>query len=80
MNALDFLFAPTILFLTIVAPLWIFMHYRSISKSREGLKEEDRESIEEMLVTIDKLVDRIDVLERILDQDLPQWRKTKQQN
>ncbi len=75
MEMSTFFFVPTIIFLTVVAPLWILMHYRSINKSREGLKEEERETIEEMLNTIDKLVDRIDALERILDQDLPQWRK-----
>jgi len=69
-----FLFVPTILFLVIVAPLWISMHYRSVNRSSRSLNREDRESIEHMLETVDKLTDRIGTLESILDIDHPDWR------
>ena len=69
-----FMFVPTILFLVIVAPMWITMHYRSVSRSSRSLNEEDRHSIEHMLETVDKLTDRIGALESILDDDHPQWR------
>lgn len=71
----NFLFVPTILFLTIVAPLWIIMHYRSVNKARAGLNTDDRQTIEELLVSVDKLVDRIDALEEILDEEHPKWRQ-----
>jgi phage shock protein B len=70
-----FMFVPTILFLTIVAPMWITMHYRSVSRSSRSLNSEDRQSIEHMLETVDKLTDRIGTLESILDDDHPQWRQ-----
>ena len=70
-----FMFVPTILFLVIVAPMWITMHYRSVSRSSRSLNEEDRHSIEHMLETVDKLSDRIGALESILDDDHPQWRQ-----
>ena len=70
-----FMFVPTILFLVIVAPMWITMHYRSVSRSSRSLKQEDRQSIEHMLETVDKLTDRIGTLESILDDDHPQWRQ-----
>lgn len=70
-----FMFVPTILFLLIVAPMWITMHYRSVSRSSRSLSQEDRESIEQMLATVDKLTDRIGALESILDDDHPQWRQ-----
>ena len=70
-----FMSVPTILFLVIVAPLWITMHYRSLNRSSRSLSLEDRESIEHMLQTVDKLTDRIATLESILDADHPQWRK-----
>lgn len=70
-----FLFVPTILFLVIVAPLWISMHYRSVNRSSRSLNREDRESIEHMLETVDKLTDRIGNLESILDIDHPDWRQ-----
>jgi phage shock protein B len=69
-----FLFVPTILFLVIVAPLWISMHYRSVNRSSRSLNREDRESIEHMLETVDKITDRIGTLESILDVDHPDWR------
>lgn len=75
MEFLKFLFVPTILFLVIVAPLWITMHYRSVNRSSRSLNQEDRESIEHMLETVDKLTDRIGALESILDLDHPDWRQ-----
>ena len=70
-----FMLVPTILFLVIVAPMWITMHYRSVSRSSRSLNEEDRHCIEHMLETVDKLSDRIGALESILDDDHPQWRQ-----
>ncbi len=75
MEFLKFMFVPTILFMTVVAPIWISMHYRSVNKSSRSLSEEDRESIEHMLETVDKLTDRIGTLESILDADYPDWRQ-----
>ncbi|MCB1843468.1 MAG: envelope stress response membrane protein PspB [Halioglobus sp.] len=65
---------PMILFMTVVAPIWIVMHYRSVRRSTQSLNAEDRESIEHMLETVDKLTDRINALEAILDDDHPDWR------
>ncbi len=70
-----FMFVPTILFLVIVAPMWITMHYRSVSRSSRSLNVEDQASIEHMLETVDKLTARIGALESILDADHPQWRQ-----
>ena len=70
-----FMFVPTILFLTVVAPIWITMHYRSVNRSSRSLGSGDRESIEHMLETVDKLTDRIGTLESILEDDHPQWRQ-----
>ena len=75
MELLKFMFVPTILFMVVVAPMWITMHYRSVSRSSRSLNSEDRESIEHMLETVDKLTDRIGTLESILDDDHPDWRQ-----
>ncbi|TDG13946.1 envelope stress response membrane protein PspB [Seongchinamella unica] len=69
-----FMFVPTILFMVIVAPMWITMHYRSLNRSSRSLSREDRETVEQMLVTVDKLTDRIEALESLLDADHPEWR------
>lgn len=70
-----FMFVPTILFLVIVAPMWITMHYRSVRHSSRSLNADDRALIEHMLETADKLTERIAALEAILDADHPQWRQ-----
>ena len=74
MDFFKFMFVPTILFLTVVAPIWITMHYRSVNRSTRSLNQEDRESIEHILETVDRLTDRIVTLEAILDDDHPDWR------
>ena len=74
MNFFTFLFVPMVIFLSFVAPIWIFMHYRSINRSSQSLNEEDRAAIDSMLATIDKLQDRISALESLLDADQPDWR------
>jgi phage shock protein B len=74
MKFLEFMFVPTILFLTVVMPIWLTMHYRSVNRSSRSLKEEDRETVEHMLETVDLLTDRIQALESILDADHPDWR------
>ena len=57
-----FMLVPTILFLVVVVPMWITMHYRSVNRSSRSLTQEDRVSIEHMLETVDKLTDRIATL------------------
>ena len=70
-----FMFVPTVLFLTVVAPMWIIMHYRSVNRSSRSLNAEDRAAIDHMLETVDKLTERIATLESILDEDHPGWRQ-----
>ena len=77
MELLKFMFVPTILFMTVVAPIWITMHYRSVNRSSRSLSDEDRHSIEQMLVTVDKLTDRIRALESILEVDHPDWKHNR---
>ena len=71
----QFMFVPTILFLVIVAPIWITMHYRSVRRSSQSLTAADRQDMEELLATVDKLTDRIGALETILDADHRTWRE-----
>ena len=78
MNFFTFLFVPMIIFLVIVAPVWIIMHYRNVNRSSQSLNEDDRENIDSMLATIDKLQDRIRALESLLDVDQPAWLSHRQ--
>ena len=75
MSITEALFVPTILFMLIVAPIWIVMHYQSVKRSSRSLSEDDRHELDEMLATVDKLSERLVSLESILDADHPNWRK-----
>jgi len=77
MKFFEFMFVPTILFLTVVAPIWLTMHYRSANRSSRSLNKEDRETVEHMLETVDKLTDRIQALESILDAEHPNWNQQR---
>jgi len=71
-------FVPTIVFLVIVAPLWIFMHYRSKQRSQGALSEEERHTLEALAARAEQMAERIETLESILDDETPGWRKRLQ--
>ena len=77
MKLFETLFVPMVLFMVIVAPTWIVMHYRSFNRSSSQLSEDDRQAIEDMLVAVDQMADRIESLESILDADHPNWRQER---
>ena len=77
MKLFDMLFVPMVLFMLIVVPTWIVMHYRSVSRSSSQLSEDDRQALEQMLVAVDQMADRIESLESILDADHPNWRQER---
>ena len=66
---------PTILFLCIVAPVWIFMHYRSKQNAQGALSEVERTELESLTTQAQRMMDRVETLEAILDDDTPGWRK-----
>lgn len=76
MNLFEFLFVPTILFMLVVAPAWIGLHYRSVNRSRRGLNAEDRDNVERLLETVDTLSERIATLEALLDAEHGDWRES----
>ena len=77
MNPFEMLFVPMILFMVLVAPTWIVMHYRSVNRSSRHLTEEDQQALEDMLVAVDQLVGRVESLESILDADHPDGRQSE---
>jgi phage shock protein B len=67
-------FVPTIVFLVIVAPLWILMHYRSKQRTRSELSEDERQALDLLQVRAERMAERIETLESILDDETPGWR------
>ena len=74
MNLFEFLLVPTILFMVVVAPVWL--HYRSVNRSSRGLNAEDRDNFERLLETVDTLSERIATLEALLDAEHGDWRES----
>lgn len=68
-------FVPTIVFLVVVAPLWITLHYRSKQRAQSALSDDERLSLEQLGVRAEQMGERIATLEAILDSETPGWRK-----
>ena len=68
-------FVPTVIFLAIVAPVWIFMHYRSKQRAQGALSDTEKLELETLAAQAERMVDRVDTLEAILDSETPGWRK-----
>jgi phage shock protein B len=71
-------FVPVVIFLVIVAPIWIVLHYRSKGQMANGVTEGERADIEEMIHVANKMAGRIETLESILDVESPGWREKDQ--
>jgi phage shock protein B len=70
----DIIMAPIIIFMVIVAPIWLILHYRSKGQVSEGLSEEEYVQLSELSELADTMADRIKTLEAILDVETPDWR------
>ena len=66
--------APVIIFMVVVAPIWLILHYRSKGQVSQGLSEEEYIQLSELSEMADKMADRIKTLEAILDAETPDWR------
>jgi len=65
---------PTALFLIFVAPMWLFLHYRSKRQVSQGLTDEEYQELTQLSHQAEKMAVRIETLESILDAEAPQWR------
>jgi phage shock protein B len=66
---------PVLLFLGLVAPIWIVSHYRSKANIVNGLSTSERAELDEMIQVANKMAARIETLESILDIESPDWRE-----
>ncbi|KMV32118.1 envelope stress response membrane protein PspB [Photobacterium swingsii] len=72
--SMGFIAAPLIVFMVVVAPLWLILHYRSKRHASQGLSSEDQEKLQSLVVRAEQMQTRIVTLEKILDAEAPQWR------
>nr|WP_245560581.1 envelope stress response membrane protein PspB [Colwellia piezophila] len=70
----EIIMAPVIIFMIIVAPIWLVLHYRSKKQVSQGLSQEEYMQLSELSEVADTMADRIQTLEAILDAETPSWR------
>ncbi len=63
-----------ILFLVIVAPIWIIAHYATRWRTARTLSREDEALLVDLRGGVDRMEARIRTLERILDAEAAGWR------
>jgi len=65
-----------IVFVSVVVPIWLFLHYGWRLLQAKLLTTENERSLADLVDLTDQLTTRIDNLERLLDASAPEWRKT----
>lgn len=63
-----------IVFLVIVAPIWLFLHYGTKRRQAQGLTREDEKMLSELWQLANRMESRVNTLESILDSQTPGWR------
>ena len=71
---LEFLEVPVIIFLAVVAPIWIIVHYATRWRTAKTLTPADEKMLAELWEVAPRMESRIAILERILDAEAPDWR------
>ena len=68
-------FVLGIIFLVVVAPIWIVAHYLTRWRRSRKLSAEDERSLGELYEAARKIEARLSALERVLDAEAPEWRR-----
>lgn len=64
-----------ILVLTIVAPLFIVLHFVTKWKQSREISGDDEQLLEDLYALSQRMEERLVTLEKILDDESPEWRK-----
>ena len=64
-----------ILCLTIIVPLVVILHFITKWKQSREFSGDDEKMLEDMYLMSQRVEERIVTLEKILDDELPNWRK-----
>ncbi|MGH7087573.1 MAG: envelope stress response membrane protein PspB [Stellaceae bacterium] len=67
-------FILALIFLTVVAPIWIIAHYLARWRRSRRLSSSDEKTLAELYSAARAMEGRIATLERVLDADAPGWR------
>jgi phage shock protein B len=71
----EFMGVMGIIIVAVVLPLAIFLHYVTKWKSSRTLSRDEQKMLEELWQDAQKMESRVNALETILDDQVPDWRK-----
>ncbi len=66
-DVLGLMMAPLIIFMVIVAPVWLVLHYRSKRQISQGLSEDELALLRDLSQRADRFGQRLETLERLMD-------------
>jgi phage shock protein B len=69
-----------ILFIVIPAPLFIVLHYITRWKQSREISNDDEQMLQDLWKLSQRLEERLDTLERILSDEVPELRSTQRRN
>ena len=75
MDGTEAVFVLTIIFMVVVLPLIVIMHYVTKWKATKGLSDDEQRMLEDLWKDSQSMQSRVNALETILDSEIPDWRK-----
>jgi phage shock protein B len=75
MNVTTAVFVLALVFMTIVVPVVVIMHYTTKWKATKGLSDDEHRMLEDLWKESQAMQSRVNALETILDSEVPDWRK-----
>lgn len=68
-------FVLSIIFMTVVVPIVSILHYVTKWKATKGLSDDEQRLLEDLWKDSQDMQSRLNALETILDDEVPDWRK-----
>ena len=77
MDLSELIAIAVILFIAIPAPLFIVLHYITKWKQSREISKDDEQMLEDLWQLSQRLEERLETLERILSDEVPDWRRKR---
>ena len=74
MDVVTLFWVPGLVFLIVVVPIWLVLHYR-YKREMRGLSGHEREDLQRLAEHAERMHERLLALEAILDSEAPGWRE-----
>jgi len=69
------IFVLIVIFMTVVLPIFLIMHYVTKWKATKGLSNDEQKLLEDLWKDSQAMQSRLNALETILDAEVPDWKK-----